>query len=72
MDTYRNFIGGKWIQSNSAKTVHNVNPANMDDVIGTVRQATRVSRPPRAPERQEGPMPSTVPENPEPGWSIRG
>src|SRR6266853_3366945 len=41
MDTYRNFIGGKWIQSSSSRTVNNTNPANTDDVIGTVRQATR-------------------------------
>ena len=41
MDTYRNFIGGKWIESSSSKTVSNVNPANTDDIIGTVRQATR-------------------------------
>jgi methylmalonic acid semialdehyde dehydrogenase len=41
MDIYRNFIGGKWIESCSSRTVHNTNPANTDDVIGTVRQATR-------------------------------
>ena len=41
MDTYRNFIGGKWAESSSSKTVNNVNPANTDDIIGTVRQATR-------------------------------
>src|SRR5260370_2009090 len=41
MDTYRNFIGGKWAESSSAKTINNVNPANTDDIIGTVRQATR-------------------------------
>jgi len=41
MDTYRNFIDGKWIESNSSRTVSNINPANTDDVIGTVKQATR-------------------------------
>src|SRR5438876_5714931 len=41
MDTYRNFIAGKWTESSSSKTVINVNPANTDDIIGTVRQATR-------------------------------
>jgi methylmalonic acid semialdehyde dehydrogenase len=41
MDTYRNFIGGKWIESTSSKTVNNINPANTDDIIGTVKQATR-------------------------------
>jgi methylmalonic acid semialdehyde dehydrogenase len=41
MDTYRNFIGGKWLESSSSKIVENINPANTDDVIGSVRQATR-------------------------------
>src|SRR5438034_4680453 len=41
MDTYRNFIAGKWAESSSSKTVNNVNPANTDDILGTVRQATR-------------------------------
>src|SRR5229473_6319162 len=41
MDSYRNFIGGKWAESSSAKTVNNVNPANTGDIIGAVRQATR-------------------------------
>src|SRR5881394_3742617 len=41
MDTYRNFIGGKWIESTSAKTVNNINPANTAEIIGTVKQATR-------------------------------
>ena len=41
METYRNFIGGKWIESASSKTVNNINPANTEDIIGTVRQATR-------------------------------
>lgn len=41
MDTYRNFIGGEWIESSSSRIVENFNPANTDDVIGSVRQATR-------------------------------
>jgi alpha-ketoglutaric semialdehyde dehydrogenase len=41
MDNYRNFIGGKWIESSSSRTANNINPANTDDVIGSVRQATR-------------------------------
>src|SRR3979411_1375172 len=41
MDTYRNFIGGKWIESSSSRTVSNVNPADTADVIGNIRQATR-------------------------------
>lgn len=41
MDNYRNFINGKWVESSSAKTVENVNPADTSDVIGMNRQATR-------------------------------
>ena len=41
METYRNFIGGKWLESVSERIVSNVNPANTDDILGTVRQATR-------------------------------
>src|SRR5215510_3866949 len=41
MNTYRNFINGKWVESISARTASNINPANTDDVLGTVRQATR-------------------------------
>ena len=42
MDTYRNFINGKWVESTLvANVVNNINPANTDDVIGTVKQATR-------------------------------
>src|SRR5205823_7061866 len=41
MDNYRNFINGKWIESTSSRTVSNINPANTDDIIGTVKQATR-------------------------------
>src|SRR5687767_11446686 len=41
MDIYRNFIDGKWTESASSRTVQNLNPANTDDVIGTVKQATR-------------------------------
>ena len=41
MDTYRNFIAGSWTESSSSKTAENVNPANTDDVLGTIRQATR-------------------------------
>jgi aldehyde dehydrogenase (NAD+) len=41
MDTYRNFIGGKWVTSNSSRTAENINPADTEDVIGMVRQATR-------------------------------
>jgi alpha-ketoglutaric semialdehyde dehydrogenase len=41
MNTYRNFINGKWVESSSSRTAPNINPANTDDVLGTVRQATR-------------------------------
>src|SRR5688572_19458263 len=38
---YKNFIDGKWQESVSEKTVDNVNPADTNDVLGTVRLATR-------------------------------
>jgi aldehyde dehydrogenase (NAD+) len=41
MGIYRNFINGQWIESGSSRTVENINPANTDDVLGTIRQATR-------------------------------
>jgi aldehyde dehydrogenase (NAD+) len=41
MQTYRNFIAGKWVDSSSTKTANNINPANTDEVLGTVKQATR-------------------------------
>ncbi len=41
MTIYRNFIGGQWVESTSARTVENINPARIDDVLGTSRLATR-------------------------------
>src|SRR4029450_4478729 len=41
MTTYQNFIGGKWVRSNSSKSVSNLNPANTDDVIGEIPPARR-------------------------------
>ncbi len=41
MTIYRNFINGQWIESASSKTAENINPANTDDVLGTIKQATR-------------------------------
>jgi alpha-ketoglutaric semialdehyde dehydrogenase len=41
MNIYRNFINGEWAESVSDRTAQNLNPANTDDVIGTVKLATR-------------------------------
>ena len=41
METYRNFIGGEWVESVSTNSVENVNPTNTDDKLGTVRLASR-------------------------------
>jgi aldehyde dehydrogenase (NAD+) len=41
MNNYRNYINGEWLESASDKTVQNINPANVKDVIGTVRLSTR-------------------------------
>ncbi len=32
--TYKNFIGGAWVESHTGKTFENRNPANVDEVIG--------------------------------------
>jgi aldehyde dehydrogenase (NAD+) len=41
MQTYRNFINGQWLESASNRTVENRNPANTDDILGIIKQATR-------------------------------
>src|ERR1044072_2310432 len=41
MTVYKNFINGQWVESSSDRTVPNINPACTDDVIGTVKLATR-------------------------------
>ncbi|MCA1592653.1 MAG: aldehyde dehydrogenase family protein [Acidobacteria bacterium] len=41
MQTYRNFIGGKWVESVSTNHVENTNPARSDEVLGRVRLSTR-------------------------------
>ena len=41
MGIYRNFINGQWLESVSSREATNINPANTDDVLGTIKQATR-------------------------------
>ncbi|MBC7899703.1 MAG: aldehyde dehydrogenase family protein [Saprospiraceae bacterium] len=41
MTTYRSYINGSWLDSVSAKTAPNINPANINDFIGTAQLATR-------------------------------
>jgi methylmalonic acid semialdehyde dehydrogenase len=41
MKVYRNYVGGEWQESSSDKTAPNINPANTDEVLGTVRLSTR-------------------------------
>jgi alpha-ketoglutaric semialdehyde dehydrogenase len=41
MTTYRSFIDGEWIDSASGRTASNINPANIDDLIGTIQLASR-------------------------------
>lgn len=38
--TYKNLIGGDWVESSSGQTFPSVNPANTLDVIGLFQQAT--------------------------------
>ena len=41
MQTFRSFIDGEWFESASGRTAPNVNPANTNDIIGTVELASR-------------------------------
>ena len=41
MTIYRSYIEGKWLDSGSSRTAPNINPANLNDVIGTTHLATR-------------------------------
>lgn len=41
MTTYRSFIGGEWLETTSARTAQNINPANINDIIGTTELCTR-------------------------------
>ena len=41
MNNYRNYINGEWLESISDKTVQNINPANVKDIIGGVKLSTR-------------------------------
>ncbi len=41
MYTYRNYFGGKWRESESGKTIRNVNPADSGDLLGLMPLSTR-------------------------------
>lgn len=41
MTIYKSFIGGKWIDTASGKTISNINPADTNDIIGTAQLCTR-------------------------------
>ncbi|HUS00023.1 MAG TPA: aldehyde dehydrogenase family protein [Pyrinomonadaceae bacterium] len=41
MTTYRSLIDGEWINSASGRTAPNINPANIEDIIGTIELASR-------------------------------
>ena len=41
MSVYRSFINGEWHSSTSGRTAPNINPANIDDTIGTIELASR-------------------------------
>jgi alpha-ketoglutaric semialdehyde dehydrogenase len=38
--TYKNFIGGQWIESASRQTFENINPADTSELIGTFQRST--------------------------------
>ena len=41
MTTYRSFIDGEWTNSASGRTAPNINPADIEDTIGTIELASR-------------------------------
>jgi acyl-CoA reductase-like NAD-dependent aldehyde dehydrogenase len=41
MSVYRSFINGEWLESTSGKTAPNINPANINDIVGTIHLANR-------------------------------
>ena len=41
MPVYKSYVNGRWIDSASGKSAPNVNPANINDMIGTAELATR-------------------------------
>lgn len=40
-DIFRNYVYGKWVESNSGKTFANINPANTNEAIGHFQRSTR-------------------------------
>ena len=59
MPTYRSFIDGEWLESASGKIVPNINPADIDEVIGEIQMASRdetrrIIRRTKSPKRNEG------------------
>lgn len=39
-EVYKNFIGGKWVESESKRTFENRNPANWDEIVGIFPKST--------------------------------
>ncbi len=39
-ETYKNYVNGVWIDSNSKETISSINPANSDDVLGYFQSST--------------------------------
>ncbi|GAB7386367.1 aldehyde dehydrogenase family protein [Bacillaceae bacterium] len=39
--TYKNYINGKWVESNSGRTFESVNPANVHDAVGRFQASTK-------------------------------
>jgi alpha-ketoglutaric semialdehyde dehydrogenase len=40
-DVFKNFIGGKWVESAGGETFESLNPANTSDVIGTFQRSNK-------------------------------
>ena len=59
MESFQNYIGGKWVPAKSGRTFQNLNPATGEIArrvpgVGRVRTSTRRSTPPSARFRRGG------------------
>ena len=41
MTIYKSYIGGQWLDEAGSRTAENINPANINDIIGTTHLASR-------------------------------
>ncbi len=52
--TYKNFIGGEWVESRTGRTFENLNPADTREVVGVFQKSDKAGRQPGHRGRQAG------------------